>query len=262
MPTKKLRPTQNRVICMSNNDSTKWTSSDDKFVLYMDIMGFKEKVNKSDFSDLQREFINLCTNWKNRIKPLMKGNHLDYYQFSDSIILTTDKADSQALNIIIRAAATIMQESMLLKFPVNGVLAKGQFSFDKTNQLFFGKALVEAYLLQTSLFYYGVVLHPNTDSDIKCFLSSDDQKYKKTGLLLERMPIPLKGGNAGYYQICWGCLSKENDIKDNTTNSLNSLEIIEQGTTGNPRIYVANTRKVLLENQKKINSQNHLRAGG
>ncbi len=109
---------------------SKWTSDDDKYVLYMDIMGFKERVKSTDFSVLQEQFNELCSKLKNRISPLTTGEHLVYYQFSDSIVLTTDEATPKGLNLIIRAGATIMQESMKVKFPINGAIAKGKFSCD------------------------------------------------------------------------------------------------------------------------------------
>jgi hypothetical protein len=231
---------------------SKWTSDDDKYVLYMDIMGFKERVRSTDFSVLQEQFNELCSKLKNRISPLTTGEHLVYYQFSDSIVLTTDEATPKGLNLMIRAGATIMQESMKVKFPINGAIAKGKFSCDTEKNIFFGQALVDAYLLQSTLFYYGLAVHPNVDVDIKKFMSRPNEQYKKTSKLLFSMPIPLKGGSASYYNVNWNLLGANNDIKDTTREAQRLLNDLEKGTTiGNPRIYIENTRQI-IDNVKSI----------
>lgn len=225
---------------------SKWTSDDDKYVLYMDIMGFKERVKSTDFSVLQEQFNELCSKLKNRISPLTTGEHLVYYQFSDSIVLTTDEATPKGLNLIIRAGATIMQESMKVKFPINGAIAKGKFSCDIEKGIFFGQALVDAYLLQSTLFYYGVAVHPNVSDDVETFQRQDVDQYKKTSQLIFSIPIPLKGGRASYFNINWNLLGSDNDIKDTTMDVQSWLTDIEKGTTiGNPRIYIENTRQVI-----------------
>ena len=73
----------------------------------------------------------------------------------------------EGLNLIIRAGATIMKECMKEIFPINGAIVKGKFSCDTEKNIFFGQALVDAYLLQSTLFYYGLAVHPNVDMDIK-----------------------------------------------------------------------------------------------
>ena len=215
-------------------------------------MGFKERVKSTAFSVLQEQFNELCSKLKNRISPLTTGEHLVYYQFSDSILLTTDEATPKGLNLIIRAGATIMQESMKVKFPINGAIAKGKFSCDTEKNIFFGQALVDAYLLQSTLFYYGLAVHPNVDMDIKKFMSRPIEQYKKTSKLLFPIPIPLKGGDASYYNVNWNLLGANNDIKDTTREAQRLLNDLEKGTTiGNPRIYIENTRQI-IDNVKSI----------
>ncbi len=219
-------------------------------------MGFKERVKSTDFSDLQNQFNDLCSKLKNRISPLTTGEHLVYYQFSDSIVLTTDEATPKGLNLIIRAGATIMKESMKEKFPINGAIAKGKFSCDTEKNIFFGQALVDAYLLQSTLFYYGLAVHPNVDVDIKKFMSRPNEQYKKTSKLIFPIPIPLKGGSALYYNINWNLLGANNDIKDTTRDAQRLLNDLEKGTTiGNPRIYIENTRQIIDNVKSKFDEQ-------
>lgn len=46
-------------------------------------------------------------------------------------------------------------------------LAKGKFTFDEENDLYFGRPLVDAYLLHDELYYYGIVAHHSIESLIK-----------------------------------------------------------------------------------------------
>lgn len=218
---------------------TKWKSQNDKFVMYLDIMGFKDKIKGTRFSELQLQFNNLSDNWRRRISPLLKGGHLKHFQFSDSIILFTDKSDDKSLNLIIRAGIIIMQEAMELGFPINGALAKGEMSVDEEKQIFFGKALVYAYQLQISLFYYGIAVHPTAIPNIK--------RAEKPAGLFSKQSVPLKGGSAALFQLNWNHIKNNYDRGDITEKAKQWINRIEENTqtVGNPLIYIENTRRVL-----------------
>ena len=206
----------------------------------MDIMGFKEMVRKTDFLELQKRFNDLSDRWKNRTKPLKIGNHLKSFQFSDSIILTTDACTDQCLNLITKAGIIIMQEAMQRGFAINGALSEGLFSFDDKKQIFFGQALIDAYLLQTSLFYYGIVIHPTIENMV-----ANTTKAKG---LFTKGSVPLKGGFASHYYVNWGLIDKKNSIiKEVPKELFDELDKLELETTGNPRIYIENTRRILRE---------------
>lgn len=223
----------------------KWKSESDKIVLYMDIMGFKEKVKKTEFTKIQNEFETLCKSWKRRTSPLHIGDHVRDIQFSDSIILVSDSADDDALNRIVIAGMVIMQEAMKMGFPINGAIAVGKFSFDKENNISFGQALVDAYLMQTSLFYYGIAVQPSAEDLVR--------KAKRAKQYISKMPIPLKGGYANHYQINWNLIGNKYDYCDRTSEVMKFLDAVEVGTTGNPRIYVENTRMIVSAIQKEFN---------
>lgn len=229
---------------VDNELDLRWKSESDKIVLYMDIMGFKEKVKRTEFKKLQGEFEKLCKEWKRRTSPLHTGDHIRDIQFSDSIILASDTADDNALNRIVIAGMVIMQEAMKMGFPINGAIAVGKFSFDKENNISFGQALVDAYLMQSLLFYYGIAVHPSAEELVR--------KAKRAKQFLSQMPIPLKGGWANHFQINWSLIGNKYNYSDSTKDVMSFLNEVEKGTTGNPRIYVENTRTIISAIQKEF----------
>lgn len=207
--------------------------------MYLDIMGFKDKIKETKFNDLQQQFDTLCNNWKRRVSPMLEGGHMKHFQFSDSIILFTDCSDDKSLNLIARAGIIIMQEAMKLGFPINGALSKGEFSFDEEKQIFFGEALVNAYQLQLSMFYYGISVHPSAFSNA--------EKTNRAKGLFSKIPVPLKGGCASLYQLHWNHIKGNYDRGDITLKAKKWIDKIESTTksVGNPLIYIENTRKVI-----------------
>lgn len=233
---------------IKTSSEKKWMSDSDKIVLYMDIMGFKERVKNTEFLVLQKEFDTLCKTWKRRTSPLHTGDHIRDIHFSDSIILASDTVDDGSLNRVVIAGMVIMQEAMKMRFPINGAIAIGNFSFDEKNNISFGQGLVDAYQLQDSLFYYGIAIHPTVETLVR--------KAKRPQKFLSRLPIPLKGGWATHFQVNWSLIGNKYNYHDSTNEALMMLDRIEDGTTGNPRIYVENTRQVVLAMQKEYNRNN------
>lgn len=53
-------------------DSNIWKDESERFVLYLDIMGFKERVTRTPIGQLKQELLNFKT--KNiKLEPLRKG---------------------------------------------------------------------------------------------------------------------------------------------------------------------------------------------
>lgn len=136
------------------------------YVLYADIMGFKERVMRTEHSKLKEEFEKLKTALDAWLVPTLKAASFKTSFFSDSILIV-DESTKWGFNRISKAAAGLMQVSLEHKFPLKGVISKGPFTYDEEKQLFFGKAIVDAYLLQEQVYYYGIVAHHSVEEDIK-----------------------------------------------------------------------------------------------
>ena len=107
-----------------------------KFVLYLDIMGFKERVNRTPIGELNQQLLLFKTKNK-KLKPLLEGPKnilMRMAQFSDSIVLVSEKDTIDDLNRICKAAAILMQTALQTGFALRGAIAKGEMVYDNENQ--------------------------------------------------------------------------------------------------------------------------------
>lgn len=214
----------------------------ERFVLYLDIMGFKERVNKVEIDNLKEQLLLFKTK-NNKLKPLLEGGKtketlINMAQFSDSIVLVTRNSTADDLNRISKAAAILMQTGLQTGFALRGAIAKGKMVFDNENQLFFGKALVDAYLLEEELCYYGVVFHESMED---CVINAQN----KNQMAIEDVTVPFKKGKSKHYHIAWHKLKTNLQPGDISSNALIWLQEIRKTVSGNPRVYLDNTIEII-----------------
>lgn len=216
---------------------TSWTEDSDRLILYADIMGFKDRVMSTSHEELKKNLLDFMESFNRKMKPLLKGDYLRYVQFSDSIIIVANGTDSKMFNIITKAGVCLMHGAMSHGFPIKGVLTKGMFTFDEKNDLYFGRPLVDAYLLHDELYYYGIVAHHSIESLIK--------RYKNLDLPYCKNQIPLKKGKTSHYHLSWQFFNDNLSIGNISQKVENWLAHIEETVSGAPRIYVDNTIAVI-----------------
>lgn len=225
---------------MENAEKVQAVTSE-RLVLFADIMGFKDRVMRTQHDELAKELLEL-TKWS-RMKPLKLGDHLHYNQFSDSILVVSDKIGEQQANLITQAGVVLMQECLKRGFPLKGAIAQGKFTYDASKQLFFGQPLVDAYLLQESVKYYGIVLH-HTAEQVMQDTGKTEFFYKKTDVFIDN-------GRISHWNLCWHKVSQKLKVGKECDWS-RWLDKIERQVSGRSRIYVDNTRAILEEKEKNI----------
>ena len=116
--------------------------------------------------------------------------------------------------------------------PLKGAIARGMITCDSSKQLFFGQALIDAYLLEESIQYYGLLAH-HTVEEYAIELSSK---------LYRNVSAPLKSGAVGHYELMWYSNGQQSleDIKEWLTN-------IRHTVSDSPRKYIDNTLNVINE---------------
>ncbi|WCF98440.1 hypothetical protein [Porphyromonas gingivalis] len=223
------------------------------YVLYADIMGFKDRVMRTQHQNLEKEFNALITDLDAWFSPNKKAQTFKVSFFSDSI-LVVDEDTEKGFNRISKAAAGLMQVSLEHKFPLKGVISKENFTYKEVNQLFFGRALVDAYLLQEQIHYYGIVAHHSIEGDIKKYANGwkeKDNGNRKGINPYILSPIPLKSGNITHYHLAYNLISEKRETGKNVDKThkriISWLEQISGTVSGNPRIYVDKTLQVLRE---------------
>jgi hypothetical protein len=220
-----------------SDHQSSWTEDCERLILYADIMGFKERVLTNSHNVLKDSLLDFMKSFKKKMQHLLTGDYLRYVQFSDSIIIVANGTDSKMFNIITKAAVCLIHGAMSHGFPIKGVLSKGVFTFDVENDLYFGKPLVDAYVLHDEIHYYGIVVHHSAESVVK--------KYIYLGLPYCKERIPLKKGKTAHYHLSWQYFNENLSTGKLSNKTEKWLSQIEETVSGTPRIYVDNTRDVI-----------------
>ena len=223
------------------------------YVLYADIMGFKDRVMRTEHKDLEKDFEDLITDLADWFVPNKKAKKFKFSFFSDSILLV-DENTKEGFNRISKAAAGLMQVSLEHKFPLKGVISKGNFTYNEEKQLSFGQAIFDAYLLQEQVYYYGIVAHHSVEGDIKQYANGwkeKDNGNRKGINPYVLSPVPLKNGYSTHYHLAYNLISNIRETGKDveaTHDSIQSwIEKISGTVSGTPRIYVDKTLQVLKE---------------
>ncbi|MDR0436880.1 MAG: hypothetical protein LBH22_01110, partial [Bacteroidales bacterium] len=123
--------------------------------------------------------------------------------------------------------------------PHKGALAFGKMTLDTERSIFFGQPLIDAYLLQEELHYYGIIIHGSVEEKIGVDL--EDTAF------IESYDCSLKKCRSLHYTICpmfvfVSANSPEYDEAIQIHNQIfTSLEKMKHKTSGHLRRYIDNT---------------------
>lgn len=223
-----------------------------RFVVFLDIMGFKDRVARNSANDLYKELtdfnkdittiinstfdVKLQENAKqednSEAKLISKKEQEEgilLAQFSDSIVLFSSDNSPKSLKTISEVSAKIMQQAInrAKPIPLKGALAEGQMTCDMSKQLFFGQSLIDAYLLEENIQFYGIAVHHTAEASVIA-LKSDLYKNAK---------IPLKSGGIEHMMLVWW-----NEDKNAVYAGMDRLRLTVSDA---PRKYVDNTRELV-----------------
>lgn len=232
-------------------DAHIWQENEDHLVLFMDIMGFKDRVTRTPHKDL----LKTLTDFKelnDRLKPLLSdknGELLRMVQFSDSIIIASMNPDKKSLNRIVKAAVVLMHNALESGFALKGAIAQGPLTFDAGTGIYFGLPIVDAYLLEEELKYYGVAFHHSVEPLIEDYLKNPPVKGGNPCYSpIEECKLPLKSGASSHYCVAYQKMSKALSKKDDSTRLSSLVKNLGKTVSGAPRIYIDNTLSVFKDN--------------
>ncbi|MCD4679069.1 MAG: hypothetical protein K8S00_01655 [Bacteroidales bacterium] len=217
---------------------TIWKEDNERFICFLDIMGFKDMVYSYSHDEIKTKLIGLSQSLQkiiDVIKSVQKGE-LNYRQFknceirsalfSDSIIFITNEGNPSDFLLLTYAVRKIFLDATKLGIPIKGAISFGLLSANFDKSIFFGKPLISSYLLQEELQYYGIIL----DNHAENFLNKCGQDFKDLNLFFS-MKTPLKKGNVIHSNL--SLINKKLPYKY-------FLEFYKT-VSGTPRIYVDNT---------------------
>ncbi|MDE5842672.1 MAG: hypothetical protein K2H35_02915 [Muribaculaceae bacterium] len=230
----------------------------DRFVVFLDIMGFKDRVARStpenlyaELTDFNRDITTILNSSKKvntqdlseqsgessstMLSSVENSSKIELAQFSDSIVLFSRDNSKESLSEISNVAREIMFSAINREkpIPLKGALAEGNVTCDLSKRLFFGQPLIDAYLLEENVQYYGIVVHHTAERSVK---NLDEGIFSDTS-------VPLKSGRIRHYELVW--YSKDYKSAEY------GLEKIRLSVSDSPRKYVDNTNTVIAEYKSK-----------
>lgn len=219
----------------------------ERFIAYFDIMGFKDLIYRNDHStvsdviDYVSEHIHQLREWETEYLHLSpdeidsdvkKGVMLPVL-FSDSILFISRGNSVDDMKKIAYSSSFFMYRMFLAGIGVKGALSYGTFTADFEFSKFYGRPLVDAYLLAEEVQFYGAPLHHS----FECIQNSFSEELPDS--LLQRAPIPLKGsGMVTHSFIDW---TIHLELSNPPEQASPLFETLYNGVSGGTRRYVDNT---------------------
>jgi hypothetical protein len=224
-----------------------WTDNIDRLVLFADFLGFKRRIYTKSHEDIQKEMMDFHIKWNKIISPFKANENLQESQFSDSLIIVVNGTDEKMFNLISKADICLMHVAMKMKLPIKGVISQGSFTFDKKNELYLGRALVDAYLLEEEVKYYGIVVHNTAEGTVKKYFSNKNP-YSNTQIYISK-------GKTCHYHLCWNLIGETLSPMDITEKCKSWIEKIAEDVSGEPRIYVDHSYDILMNDSKQFKDE-------
>lgn len=237
---------------MSEIKQSKWVPTADRFVVFLDIMGFKDFVSRNSHETVYESLQFLARTKDNIIQTTQRTiNDVEVHlvSFSDSIIMFSKDDSPKSLEHISVSAAFILQEAITHNIPIKGGMAHGKVTVNKSQQIFFGQPIIDAYELEEDVCYYGISAHHTIDEFLHG--NRDNISPWAKNVLYKEIPTPLKSGSIKHHNLNWFeliIMSGTNNTKSIIQPECEKLlRLLKNRTSGAPRRYIDNTEKVFHE---------------
>lgn len=224
-----------------------WKITTNRYVAYIDIMGFKDMVLRTDHADIYKNMLKIDkqirkmanVSWDGETSKLIKTTN-----YSDSIIIYSKDNSSESLHSFICTVAAATNDLLVEGFPHKGAVAFGMMTFDTSNSIFFGQPLIDAFLLQEELEFYGIIAHGTIEKEIKKHMKDN------ANLFIEDYRCNLKKGNSLHLTIYpMNLIGKSKKASDKLFESCQKMRF---KTSGHLRKYIDNTESYIKCMKTKV----------
>lgn len=222
----------------------------ERFIAFFDILGFKDMVLKSEHSEILKKLELL----KNHTRELenktwdketlekaninLDSNNTKSVTFSDSIIFFSKGNTKEDFFKILIDSYSTLKLALENGIAIKGAISFGQVTVDFDNNLFFGQAIIDAYLLHEDLHMLEVILDHNCENQIKTFGNSainNNIKFDK---------VKMKYGSINHTIIVDPSIAEDR---------IDILSKLYDTTSGRPRFYIDNS--IEYYNKLKLKSK-------
>lgn len=225
-----------------------WKITDNRFVAFLDILGFKDLVARYSHEDVLKKLMELSAHTNYIENTEFSKDKIYITKFSDSIIIFSWDDSYDSVFEFIYAVRYIMCRVIELKLGVKGGMAFGKITVDSNSQLYFGQPLIDAYLLEEELQYYGVILHHTAEEKILSITVPPNSGFKFNFM---QIPTKLRQGTVNHLNVNWFDLAR--NVKNKGYDLRKYLNDIKLTVSGAPRRYLDNTMEALEQEEKIYN---------
>jgi hypothetical protein len=214
-----------------------WVVTADRYVAYIDIMGFKDMILRASHGQIykmmkriqQKIKLNREVDWGDVKEKLIRTT-----TYSDSIMVYSKDESYDSLYSLICTVAGLTNDLLTEAIPHKGALAFGTMTLDVANSIFFGQPLIDAYLLQEELTFYGIIAHGSIEKVIM-------KKEMSIPFTIDYL-CPFKKGSSVHLAVCPIYIPYEKPKhKAFVRKIFKSVHRMRYKTSGQLRIYIDNT---------------------
>jgi len=215
-----------------------WKPSMQRLVGFIDIMGFKDIVARQNHIDIYRMMEKIYESQKRNVKAewVKKRDLVKVTMYSDSIMIYSKDATKDSILSFICTISGIIFDLFMEQIPHKGAVAFGQMTIDQKKSIFFGQPLIDAFLLQEELGFYGVVIHGSAQKIID---TVDNVAF------IHEYSCPFKKGKSKHHVIYPIFIGDE--YSEIEKDMMDSIRKMRYETSGFIRKYIDNTEEYLNE---------------
>lgn len=233
-----------------NNFLKKWDITCERYVGFIDIMGFKDMMLKIPHDDIYNMMIKIheVRNFNEKIVWSKNSSGLvTTSNYSDSIMVYSKDGSINSFESFSTTISSLIQDLFSEDIPFKGAIAYGKMTLDFNKSIFFGQPLIDSYLLQDELLFYGIIIHATAEKEM---LKFDD---KIESLFISNYLCPLKNGSCYHYTIYPINADAVVQGKDQEEYEelLSYVNKFKYRTSGYLRRYIDNTKNYLEHINKK-----------
>lgn len=201
-----------------------------KFIAFIDILGFKELIEKKSHAELieiynrgfalsnqisssKNNYVEYEINGEFKSVPDISKSEINSFLFSDSIVYWTNNTTKHCFEQLLIVLKNTFQISLLNGLPLRAAISVGELSFtnyapSNENNVFIqncivGKGLSETYVLESKQNWSGCLISDKCINFIEENQMEDIlEKYKSTNDLIE-YDVPMKDKNQKFLVLNW-----------------------------------------------------------
>ncbi|NLV27375.1 MAG: hypothetical protein GXY48_09455 [Methanomicrobiales archaeon] len=179
-----------------------------------DVSGFKNIIQNLTLTDQS----NRVHQWIDLIKELIRIHDIRFFRLiSDSIVVVVDEKPMELIKLC-RFSKALLEQGIEKSFPIRGAITKGDVDFSNDENIVFGKAIVDGFILADNQKWFGIVIDTSIRDELRTLWNIDK--------VICYSP-PLKVGDVRLYPvISWEVPSTSQLIRYTTSEGLMRPESI------------------------------------